>query len=397
MPQPRIDLLDEIRTLCALPPRLAGSEGERLAHEHVAKTLERLGLDVEVEEFRAPVSAYGRYALHEGLLAAAGTVGLAAPALGAALSAGASLSLFGDLEGRWTWLPRLLPYGNTRNVVARLPAAEGMRRRVVLMAHVDAAREGPALFFEPSRARAAAVFFRERLGFAPNPTRLLFWASLAQTGLTAAGGLGLPTQPATWVLAQLHAWVAVTMARAAFGPVVPGASDDAAGVAVLLALADRLADAPLAHTEVWFVATGCEESGIAGSAALLDRHAGELDRKNTWFLAIDTVGAGTLRWCTEEGFARPVRYDPEFAALAAATAAEPGAPPARPYATSFGTDALHPAVRGWRALSLIALDDDDYAPNYHWHTDTPDAIDPATPAAVQEFALRLVRRIDAMP
>ncbi|MDI7267025.1 MAG: hypothetical protein QME96_03410, partial [Myxococcota bacterium] len=61
----------------------------------------------------------------------------------------------------------------------------------------------------------------------------------------------------------------------------------------------------------------------------------------------------------------------------------------------FGTDALVPAVRGHRALSIIALDDDDYPPNYHWRTDGPDAVDPATPAAAVDYAHRLLRRIDA--
>jgi acetylornithine deacetylase/succinyl-diaminopimelate desuccinylase-like protein len=397
MPQARIDMLEEIRTLCALPPRLAGSEGERLAHEHVAETLARLGLDPEVEEFRAPGNANGRIALHAAMLAAAGTVGVAAPSLGAVLSAGANLSFLGDLEGRWVWLSRVLPYAATRNVVARLPPAGTARRRVVLMAHVDVAREAPGVFFEPSRARAASRFFRDKLGSSPNPVQLLFWAGVAQTGLAAASGVGLPTQPATWALAQLHAWTAVTVGRSAFGPPVPGASDNASGVAVLLALADRLTSAPLPRTEVWFVATGCEESFLAGAADLLERHATEFAETDTWFLAIDTLGSGALRYCTEEGFVRRVAYDPEFVALAAATAAEPGTPPVRPFAMRFGTDALVPTVRGHRAMSLIALDDDDYAPNYHWRTDTPDTIDPATPAAAVDFTMRLLRRVDAVP
>ncbi|MBN1770873.1 MAG: M28 family peptidase [Deltaproteobacteria bacterium] len=391
----RIDMQEQIRALCALPPRLAGGEGERRAHEHVAGVLRELGYAPEVEEFRAITNGYARLAAHCGALALAGSLGITSPRLATLLAGGANLSLWGDLEARGAALSRLLPHGTSRNVVARLPAAKERRRCAVLMAHVDAAREGPAVFFEPRRARAAAALFHEKLGHAPNPVQIVFWAGVVQTALHAGASVGIPTQLATWALAQLQGWVALTMGRAALGPAVPGASDDAAGVAVLLALAEDLAAAPLEHTEVWFVATGCEESGLAGAVDLLERHAGELDRERTWLLALDTLGSGTLRWCTGEGFVRFLPYDGSFVALARETATEPGAPASLPYAMTFGTDALAGLVRGYKSLSLIALDDAGYPPHYHWRSDTPENIDPATPAAAREFTRRLLRRLDA--
>jgi hypothetical protein len=392
----RIDMLEQIRILCALPPRLAGGEGERLAHEHVAGVLRELGYVPAVDEFRAITNGYARLAAHCGALALAGSLGITSPRLATLLAGGANLSLWGDLEARWAALSRLLPHGRSRNVVARLPAARERRRRAVLLAHVDAAHEGPAVFFEPQRARAAAALFHEKLGHAPNPVQIVFWAGVAQTALHAGASAGVPTQLATWALAQLQGWIALTMGRAALAPAVPGASDDAAGVAVLLALAEDLRAAPLDHTEVWFVATGCEESGLAGAVDLLEHHRDELDREGTWLLALDTLGSGTLRWCTGEGFVRFMPYDPAFVALARETAAEPGAPPSRPYAMTFGTDALAGLVRGYKSLSLIALDDAGYPPHYHWRSDTPENVDPATPAAAREFTRRLLRRLDAL-
>ncbi|MBI5489108.1 MAG: M28 family peptidase [Deltaproteobacteria bacterium] len=396
MPNPtRIDMMDEIRTLCALPPRLPCSEGERRGHEHVASRLAALGLQPSTEPFRFQANGYARFAAHAGLLWAAGTIGLAAPWLGTALSAAANASFFGDLESRWFWLARLLPAGPSQNVVARIPAAGEVRERVVLMAHVDVAREGPPLFFAPERAKAAARFFRRELGGAPNPVQLVFWSGVAQTALQALGLAGLPTRLPQWALAQLHAFVALQMGRAAFSDPVPGASDDASGVAVMLAAADRLAAEPLAHTEVWVVATGCEEAMLGGALDFCDRHAPGLGAYNTWYLAIDTVGAGALRWCTGEGFLRRIPYDGKFVRLCREVAAEDGAPPARPYTMTFATDALVPAVRGLRAMALLALDEDDYPPNYHWHTDSPDNIDPRALDHTLDFTLRLLRRIDA--
>jgi hypothetical protein len=394
---PRINMLEEIRTLCALPPRLPCSEGERRGHAHVASTLARLGIPAATETFRFQSNGYLRFAAHAGMLWAAGTVGLGAPWLGAALSSAANASFFGDLEARWFWLSRLLPRGTSQNVVARIPAADGVRQKVVLLAHVDAAREGPPLFFEPHRAKAAARLFNEYVGMPPNPAQLTFWSGIAQTALQAAGTVGLPTRLPQWALAQLHAFVALQMARAAFSDAVPGASDDASGVAVLLAAADRLIVEPLPHTEVWLVATGCEEAMLGGALAFCDRHGADFERDNSWFLALDTVGAGSLRYVTGEGFLRKIPYDGEFVQLAADVAAEPGAPPAKPYFMTFATDALVPAIRGLRALGLLALDEDDYPPNYHWHTDAPEAIEPRVLDESLDFTMRLLRRIDERP
>jgi hypothetical protein len=397
-PPASIDLLEEIRALCALPPRLPCSPGERLGHDRVAAVLERLGFRPSVEPFRAVTTAYGRIALHSGVAALAGSVGLAIPPLAALMAGGAAVSLFGDLEQRFRALSRLLPEGESRNVVAVLPAAASSCRRLVVMAHVDVAREGPEVFFEPDRARLATRFFRDRFGRAPNPVQVVLAAALLQAGFHAGSSVGLPGRLPAWALSQLQWFVAAAVGRAAlFNRPVAGASDDAAGVAVLLALAERLAADPLRATEVWFVATGCEESGLYGPQALLRRHADALGRPDTWFLALDTLGAGTVRWCTGEGFARHIRFDPAFASLAERVAAEPGAPPALPYANPFATDALVPALRGYRALSLIALDEDDYPPNYHWRTDVPENVDPATPRAALDFAERLARRLDEVP
>ena len=72
------------------------------------------------------------------------------------------------------------------------------------------------------------------------------------------------------------------------GEDVPGASDNASGTAVALQLAAECAAAPLAHTEVDVLITGCEESGLLGAQAYARRHT--LRAAETTFLNFDTVG-----------------------------------------------------------------------------------------------------------
>ena len=72
------------------------------------------------------------------------------------------------------------------------------------------------------------------------------------------------------------------------GEDVPGASDNASGTAVALQLAAECAAAPLAHTEMDVLITGCEESGLLGAQAYARRHS--LRAAETTFLNFDTVG-----------------------------------------------------------------------------------------------------------
>src|SRR5207244_13421157 len=74
---------------------------------------------------------------------------------------------------------------------------------------------------------------------------------------------------------------------------VPGASDNATGVAALIELARRFAAAPAPGVELVLLAPGCEESGMGGMAAFLRDHAAELRSLSTLVLGLDTLGAGT--------------------------------------------------------------------------------------------------------
>ena len=85
-------------------------------------------------------------------------------------------------------------------------------------------------------------------------------------------------------------------------PTVPGAGDNASGVALALALAERLGEA-LEHFGVNVVLTGAQESGADGMRAFLRRHRGDLPRDRTVILNLDEVGAGTVRYTTPRGAA----------------------------------------------------------------------------------------------
>ena len=93
----------------------------------------------------------------------------------------------------------------------------------------------------------------------------------------------------------------VVMAHSDTTPGAPGANDNASGLGVLAALADRL-DATDPRCDVWLVATGAEERIYTGSPdhlgalALARRVRARAARRLDWALSLDEVGRDRPFW-----------------------------------------------------------------------------------------------------
>ena len=140
--------------------------------------------------------------------------------------------------------------------------------------------------------------------FALSPSRVLFW-SLAYLvpvlGVRAAGVdsdlLSVLQLPATLVLlVGVFALIDIELS-----PIVPGANDNASGVATALSLAAELKAEPPSNLDVWIVLTGGEECLMQGMRSFVRAHRGELDRSSTYVLNLDSVGAGDVRFEVGEG------------------------------------------------------------------------------------------------
>ena len=331
--------------------RRSASEGERASAEWVARRLEEAGArDVRVEHFRfARTYAYAflAHVLAAALGAARG--GLA----GRTLAAAALASFEAEYSGRTRWVHRLLPKGEGANVVARVAAAGERRRTVVLVAHHDAANTGLVwhpLAMRPGDALAARTGARGSLAIL---------GELA-LGLAAAGSRRL-------ALGMLAANAAALL-DVARSPTVPGANDNASGVAGLLALAERLTADPVEGTEVVLLVPGCEESGMGGMEHWL--RTARPDPASTLAVGLDTIGSGEPIVLTAEGGVWPVRYREEDVAVA-----ERAAPyPPRRWRIGGWTDPVLARLAGIPAISILSVRDGGF-PNYHRLTDTPERVD----------------------
>ena len=264
-------LVDDIEALAAIE-RGSASPGERRSAEWLAQRLREQGAhDVRLESFRYQHTFAHAQALHfaAGLLAALG---------GRRVAAAAALASFEvDYSGRFQWLRRLLPAGTGTNVVGRLPAPGTPTHTVVLVAHHDAARTG--LMWD-TRLTALGDRAAARTG------RRASLALLPEAAFVAAA-LGLRRLPAAVLGAALA--LALDQARS---PVVPGANDNASGVAGVLELVGRLARERPSGLEVIALFPGCEESGMGGMAAWIDAQGEALDPERTLVLGLDTIGSG---------------------------------------------------------------------------------------------------------
>jgi hypothetical protein len=150
-------------------------------------------------------------------------------------------------------------------------------------------------------------------------------------------------------------------------------------------------DRALSDKEVWFVATGAEEAGTWGMRAFLDAYGPDL--KGALIINLDNLGTGVLHMVTEEGMARRYRSDRRLVSAGKRVSRENDLPVrARPY-NGLSTDATPALARGYRAMSIMAFDANGRLPNWHWHTDTEENVDPANLELAERFVTETVRSL----
>jgi hypothetical protein len=320
----------DVEALAALTRDSAGP-GERASAEWVAGRLREAGArDVRVEAYRGR-STYGW----------AWLTYLAAGVLGPRAAAAAALAAL-ELDGSGRRQLIRAPAGEGANVVARVPAAGEARRTIVLVAHHDAANTG--LMWHPAFAPLRRPHGRRQEGFAW-PLALALLLRLAGRR-RAALALALP--------------LGALLADVARGATVPGANDNATGVAGLLALAEELAREPLPDTEVLLVSTGSEESGMDGMRAFLRAH--RPDPASTLVISFDSLGSGNPVVLEGEGVLLTHRYPDLLEGV-------------ERWRLGGWTDPILAVFAGIPAISILSLTEEGGISNYHLPTDLPEHVD----------------------
>ncbi len=408
--------LDHIRALSeVIGPRGSATTEEAKAADYVAEQLAILGLSPERQTFLSPTSAYRPYALAAGLALLSlflfwqpQPVGAAAAALITVVALG---SLLLEMQFRPNLLRWLLPIGHSQNVRAVIPcqAAPAPSDEDAPMGAVALPAARPAV---SSAGCPATVVITAHLDTHRTPLlfRSSFWMTVFR-GLMPAGLAAMAAMLAVFVIgivvpAQALRLIALApglvmlavfalMIQADLTPYTKGANDNASGVAATLWLAERLTHAPLQHTQVHLVFTGCEEVGCYGADAYFSaNHAG---LQHAAHIVIDQVAAaGTQPVVVRaERFLKPAHSDPGLLALADKLIAAHPEWRARTVSLNAGYGELSVGVKhGLRAIAFGAVAPDGSSPRWHQPSDTIDAIDETTLARVQEMVWALLCEID---
>ena len=134
---------------------------------------------------------------------------------------------------------------------------------------------------------------------------------------------------------------------------------------------------------------------MEGMRAFLRRHGSELAEGTTYFLCVDAVGAGELRYVTGEGlavtYALRSRLTELCEAIAEGRRGDGGRPAATPLSHGLATDAFAAAARRYPATAITSLNPGVViAPRVHTMDDTPERIDPAAVERAHSFTLELI-------
>ncbi len=387
-------LLREVIEALAPLDRLAGSDGEREAAVWIADRLRAAGAEVTVDEERFDDGYAGMIGRLAAIAAGAGAVALSGRARRpAALVAAAATALIADdiSNGARPWRKATMPSLPTWNVVAEV-GDRSAERTLVVMAHHDAARTGQ--IFDDRVQRSLGEHLPglvERID-----TSLPLWWPLLAGPASVAAGAATGRRGLTAFGAVASAIGAGVMADIERSPVVPGANDNLSAVAVLVALAEALAERPVQGVRVLLASCGAEEVLQGGVYAFCERHLAPLDRERTWMLNLDTLGSPGLVLLEGEGpIVMEDFFDRTWRDLIAGVAERERIPIRRGMRARTSTDSVVPSRMGIPTACVVSINRYKGLANYHQMGDTPEKVSYPTVACAADLAEAMARELAA--
>jgi hypothetical protein len=382
--------LEHVRHLSVdIGPRGSTTPAEAAAAAYAWGVLDKLDLSPRMHRFTSGTSEYRPFALAitVALLAVAvyPLAGRVTAILATLLAATTLVSAYLELNFITNPIRWLLPKRTSQNVWAVIPPADTATRRLVVVGHLDSHRT-PFVFRTPLHLKVFQILVAAAFASMAALVFLYIAGSIVQSHIIYLISLA----PAALLIVDLIITVQPDMT-----PYTPGANDNASGAAVVLALAERLKDEPLASTEVWVLNSGCEEVGCYGAAAFLREYQEEL--KGAYFIALDSVagpGSGPC-YITREGMTRPYRSDPGLVALAKQIAADRPELGAYSGVMTLGfTEGAIGIKNGLPSLTFVNLRPDGVLPHWHRPDDVFENVDADVLARTQAFVWELLQRID---
>ena len=411
-----MNVREEIEALVAIDGRAPGSDSERRAAEHLVERLKELGRGANTEAVDVWPNWPATYALHATIAIVGSVVSVSIPVLGAALVLLATVLTFLDANGMAFTTRKLLGRRASQNVISRERGDKG--GVLVLVAHYDAGRGGLTFNRKLQERRAAlGKALKRPIG----PLQPLFYALILVLIFTLIRLIGIDSVILT--LLQFIGTVGLIVALpflidTALAGTVPGANDNASGVATVLRLAERYGG-ELEYFDVHVLFTGSEEAFALGMRSHLKRHKQDLDPERVVFINVDEVGAGTVRFTKKEGLLVPIASHSQLIEFCEEiveareqeeqedeegeesededenddrdSAERVGV---RGYTSRTISDGHAARSAGFPAITITCKGRLDYTPSHHQHSDMADRIDDEALERAYEFCCELIEKLD---
>jgi hypothetical protein len=362
--------------------RPSASPGERRAAEWIVEQLGESATPARIEA-EAAHGTHLPFALPSALALLAGLV--RSRPVASAMAALATVAIVDELGGHRRLVRRMLARRETYNVVAEVGNPRGSRT-VVFVSHHDAARAWAGAFGALVSAPPPRL-----LGGRPLPIA----GTLAYAPLTVLLGVAGRVRALRRAGIALCTFIVVLFTDIARRAPVPGANDNASGVAALLGIARDLSGSRRpASLRVVLLSAGSEETMLEGMDAFLRRHRGELDPARTIVVCLDQLGWDRLLLRDSEGVLRRYRSRPEDVdlVLRAAHAAAVRVELARPFASP--SDGLAARWAGLPTLFLSSAGANGGYPHYHRPSDILENVNLDTVVAARRLCAQLVAELD---
>ncbi len=358
------------------------TDGERRAAEYLHDRFSAATPDVETDRFATIENYPLLFAMYYGEFLFVALIAGFFPRIAVAYGCVVFVLYLAELMGYRTF-SRLLPQYESQNVCARFLAPQP-KALFVFTAHYDSGRASPL-----THPGITPWVQRIHTGIVLAMVTVLAGCALTALGIDAQADVPYPTVLRWAAAAALLSAAIVLLYAGSSGEDVRGANSNASGVAALLQLAERFQQRPLETADVWLVATGAHECWMSGMRHLLTTH--QFDRRTTYIINIESVGAGKLNYLTHEGFlnintaARPLVQE------AKAAAPDYGARPGRMFALPTAAHMAH--VRGLPTLTLMGLDLRGLPYPWNWVDDRLTEVDDNAVAVSAEFAEVIARNL----
>jgi hypothetical protein len=366
-------------------PRGACTPEEGRTARYIRGRFEERGLECETQEFFTIDTYSYLYIIYLCVAIASAVASFWFPYVAAPLALANAVLFALDLE-TFPVISRLLPHKMSRNIIARTPSDDG-EVALVVVAHYDSARS--ALSFSPGMVKGFRRTFSLMIGciFAVALicwANLIIWIARDRTNMWVwVAALAVGAYLLVPLVIMIHREAAMTYTN--------GANDNASGVAAMLALMDKVSEEESRLGGVMFVATGAEEVGTAGMIRFLAEH-GETVR-DALIVNLDNLGVGHLCYIDCEGMLFGHKSDPVLLWLSGKVVEARRFPVWKSSYRLLSTDATPALARGYRAMSVMAFDDEGRLPNWHWETDTADNLSLENLETARGFLWNLARQV----